>query len=234
MPKLCKLLKSLTPEGAKKAIYIDFEGVGKSTKTKINPKPSLLGVLTGRQYKAYILDESLKPVTKGRTGFVGNGTADRILEPDLDQVVLDLVECANAEKRTILYFSDHEKSTIEEHCSPEVYEAFSEVSGNAKLLLQKWKNRRPRQREGYENTLNDFCRLAGKPKWCPKPPQVGSKKGAAAAIRRLWKECPKAKRWSMLKEEDQSLARELLAYNRQDCVVTRKLTIKAVNALAPR
>lgn len=234
MPKLSKLLKSLTPEDAKKAIYIDFEGVGKSRNAKHGPRPALLGVLVNNRYTGYILEKKLRPITKGLEGFAAMGIASRIFNPCLDAVIEELTRRAQEEKRVILYFSDHEKTAIEEHCDSETAAAFGELSGNAKLLLQKWRNRRPRQRMNHGNGLNDFCMLAGKPAWIPEPPQMGAKKGPAAAIRILCEKCAETGRWSELKPAHQQLARDLLKYNREDCVVTRRLAIKAANALAAK
>ena len=234
MPKLSKLLKSLTPEDAKKAIYIDFEGVGKSRNAQHGPRPALLGALVNNRYTGYILENQLRPITKGLKGFASMGIGSRIFNPCLDAVIEELTRRAKEEKRVILYFSDHEKTAIDEHCGSEAAAAFREVSGNAKLLLQKWKNKRPRQKMNHDNSLNGFCMLAGEPVWIPEPPKMGARRGPAAAIHILRKECVETRRWSGLRPAHQQLARDLLKYNREDCVVTRKLAIKAANALAAK
>lgn len=231
MSRLPKSLESLNPSAARKAIYIDFEGTKARPGTRTIPRPSLLGVLVDQQYTAYLLEEQFGPVTKAVRGFKGSQIEGRVLETDLNKVIRQLIQRAEAEGRLILYFSQHEQAVIKAHCDPDTSRDFRKVSANAKGLISKWAGTRPRQRKNHDKGLDDYCRLAGHPDWCAVPPVVGSRSGPAAAIRRLRKVFAKTRRWSQLKPEDQQLVRDFLKYNLADCWATRRLTTKAANAL---
>ncbi|WP_193211154.1 hypothetical protein [Luteolibacter marinus] len=214
------MLRKLSRADAKKAIYIDFEGPGRSPENPA-PRPSLLGIFHQDGYEAVILDPSLSILSKGKVGFPG----PRRMEPDLNRVLAELVAKAREQGVPILHFSRHEEEMIKAHCDPVVSQSFGMHACNAKLLIDWWARQRPVNRPS-ERTLDDYCRLGGIP--CPVPPQPG----VAETLRRLARDCSKVRRWTSLSPERKEQARELFHYNRGDCRALYKLTLKASSLLA--
>jgi hypothetical protein len=82
-----------------------------------------------------------------------------------------------------------------------------------------------RQGEVQDKMLDELIRcLVGGPGSPPKPAD-----GVAEALRRLAKAGRRSNRWRNWAERHQTLARELIAYNRGDCRAVARLTNRVVS-----
>ena len=207
---------TLTPDQAKRAFYVDFEGEGKRGNGEI-PQPSMLGIYCrdGRPaYRVQILERTMKPLAYA--GFTSECFGC------MESAINALIHQAQSEDRKILYFSQHEQHMVNTFCSQTTANEFMARSGNAKLLLKRWVGRTGRPKC---HSLEDYCRVIDRaPYEAPKP-------SVAEAIRRLRTACCTAKRWRRVDTAKKELAKQLFSYNKQDCLALYQLTKKAANCL---
>ncbi|MDA9857681.1 ribonuclease H-like domain-containing protein [Rubripirellula sp.] len=207
---------TLTPDRAKRALYIDFEGEGIRGDGEI-PPPVMLGIYCRDgcpSHRVQILESTLKPLV--HAGF-SSECFDHI-----EAAIHSLLDQARSEDRDILYFSQHEQDMVNRFCSHRTANEFTARSGNAKLLLKRWVRRTGKARC---HTLEDYCQVIDRtPYEAPKP-------SVAEAIRRLRKASGTARRWRHMESNKKKLAKQLFAYNKQDCLALFKLTKKAANCL---
>ncbi|MGB0599205.1 MAG: hypothetical protein ACPGLY_21180 [Rubripirellula sp.] len=207
---------TLTPDRAKRALYIDFEGEGIRGNGEI-PPPVMLGIYCRDgcpTYHVQILESTLKPL-------VHAGFSSECFD-HMEVAINSLLDQARSEDRDILYFSQHEQDMVNRFCSHQTVNEFTARSGNAKLLLKRWARRTGRARC---HTLEDYCQAIERtPYEAPKP-------SVAEAIRRLRKACRTTRRWRHMESNKKELAKQLFAYNKQDCLALFKLTKKAANCL---
>jgi hypothetical protein len=211
-----KPVLSLTPDRAKRALYVDFEGEGKRGDGEI-PQPSMLGIYCreGRPtYRVQILERELRSLAYA-------GIRAECFR-SMEVAISSLVRQAQAEDRDVLYFSQHEQDMVNTFCSQATADQFMARSGNAKLLLKRWTRRTGRPRC---HSLEDYCRVIDRPPYdAPKP-------GVAEAIRRLRTACKASRRWRRLDPAKKELAKQLFAYIKEDCLALFRLTKKAANCL---
>ncbi|MDG2223153.1 MAG: hypothetical protein P8L85_17360 [Rubripirellula sp.] len=207
---------ALTPDRAKRALYIDFEGEGRRGNGEI-PSPVMLGIYCRDRHPTYcvqIIEPTLKPL-------VHAGVSSECFDC-MESAINSLLAQAGSEDRDILYFSQHEQDMVNRFCSQLTANEFMARSGNAKLLLKRWVRRTGRP---TCHSLDDYCKVIDRlPYDAPKP-------SVAEAIRRLRKACCTAKRWRRIESKQRELAKQLFAYNKQDCLALHKLTKKAANCL---
>ena len=209
-------VRKLKPDRAKRALYVDFEGEGVKSDGEV-PQPVILGIYCRAwrpSYRLQILEPELRLLANA--GF----QAERLTS--MEAGISSLIRHAEVEDRDILFFSQHEQEMVDRFCKPETSEAFRIRSGNAKLLLSRWARRAGRPKC---HSLDDFCRMIDRlPNDPPKP-------SVAEAIRRIREACRNTNRWRSLDPSKQTLARKLLAYNKEDCLALYQLTKKAANYL---
>ena len=212
-----------------KAIYLDFEGVGRSVSEPM-PRPHLLGVYRpscnarGRStYTSHLFRTEWKPVANGLSA-----CAD---PADLCLTIGQLVEEAIHEEHILIYWSDYEAQAVSTHC-PGLSDRFGRVSLNLKPLVDTMVNRlgladrlpeRRRSLAGYMNVI------------FPKTREMTSLDGGPAeACRRLDQYCATNRRWKSWPDSHRDVARNLIDYNRSDCRSTWRLAVRLAKHLASR
>lgn len=207
---------ALTPDRAKRDLYVYFEGEGKRSNGEIS-QPTTLGIYCreGRPtYRVQILEQTLQPLVYA--GFPAECFGS------METAIPALVQQAQAEDRDILYFGQHEQEMVNTFRSQATADEFMARSGSAKLLLKRWVRRTGRPQC---HTLGDYCRAIG------QPPYEAPKPGVGETIRRLRRACTVSKRGRNLDSGKKKLASQLFAYNKEDCLALYRLTKKAANCL---
>ena len=205
-----------TTDDARKAIIIDFEGIKSEGEDK-NPLPILLGThgpWEGRrlQYRAFLIKPVLAPIARART-LTGQPRRATLVEA-LEQIC-DLAESKGLK---IAYYSDHERKVIKKH-APSCYERFRVLSVNviplARPLCRTMGMTRPFSLERVITCLRPRgARIS-------IPPEGGP----AAVCRKIEEYARRTKRWGNWTELQKGLVNELLRYNREDCIGTRRVLI---------
>ena len=206
---------------SKKHICIDFEGEGKKNSGE-RPLPHLLGALVprldghGKDYYLFLLREELAPIERaaslpGKTEFRRTCT--------LTEAIAQLIELAEARDCRLVGYSIHELNVIQDH--------LPQRSAERKAFELRWYNVKKkataiRNRLGIDapdRTLDSLSRALMPKHKSPPPPKCG----AAEACRRLSAAVSKSTRWRSWAPTHKQLAKELLAYNKGDCVAVCKL-----------
>ena len=204
-----------------KHICIDFEGEGKKGSGE-RPLPHLLGALVprldghGKDYYLFLLREELAPIERaasipGKTEFRRTCT--------LAEAIAQLIELAEARDCHLVGYSIHELNVIQDH--------LPQRSAERKAFELRWYNVKKkatalRNRLGIDapdRTLDSLIRALMPKHKSPPPPKCG----AAEACRRLSAAGFKSTRWRSWAPKHKQLAKELLAYNKGDCVAVWKL-----------
>ncbi len=216
--------KTLSTIEARRAIVIDFEGIKRHGENR-HPMPTLLGAdgpwgQRRPHYKAYLLKEFLKPISKSRTLRV-----QPILR-SLEDALHEVCELAESCEVRIVYYSVHEDSMIKMR-APEVYDRFKSLAINALPIARK-ACRAGGMRTPFtlERVITHLNRRRTK---TPIPP-VGVK-GVADACRKIEAYARKNSRWRNWAPDQKRLVDELLRYNEEDCKATRKVLISCCHQL---
>lgn len=207
--------KFITWEESARSIVIDFEGPGRSPKDPC-PHPVLLGALVPSlggeppRYYAWLLFDELLPMEKTRQ--LPGLRRVTALEDALEEVL----GLASERDGRLAAFSIHEANVVRAHSAPGITSRFEDRFLNVKTLAE-----RAARDRGIETgaTLEEMVR-AFKPNLEPLP-QVED--GPAAACRALRKAGAASQRWKHWPLKAQTLARQLLDYNRGDCKAARML-----------
>ena len=208
-----------------KHICIDFEGEGKKGSGE-RPLPHLLGALVprldgqGKDYYLFLLRNELAPIERaasipGKTEFRRTCT--------LTEAIAQLIELAEARDCRLVGYSIHELNVIQDH--------LPQRSAERKAFELRWYNVKKkatalRNRLGIDapdRTLDSLIRALMPKHKSPPPPRWGKKGQAAEACRQLTKAGAKSKHWRSWARRHQELAKDLLAYNRGDCIAVWKL-----------
>jgi len=220
---MAKLKDCLTIEQAKRGIYIDFEGFGRSVSDPL-PNPHLLGAWCNgnkNKNKLYLLRDYFKPL--GRPAVVSNLWASRPVM-SINEAILELIEWSTRENRLLLYYSKHEKDAIKKHCSKEVSNAFLERSRNAKLTINEW-HRKKRRGNPKSKSLKWYFSFIKYENQTPADYKM------TEALKKIEDAVQKTTRWKQLDKKIQDMWAQLVMYNLHDCKGLNKLTEKAANGL---
>ena len=222
--------KKLTKDQAKRALYIDFEGLKKEKSKEVTP--TILGTLDitsarKRKFKAFILHENLHLLTRPRLyPEHGVSTIDREVMVLNEAIALLTQEC-KINHRVICAYTQHEIKEIRKWCSKDVYEAFEPYFYDAKQVIDLWVNKYHPNNRLYrgERTLDAYCHLFNVPNVPPPKPNVTD------AIRKITAACKRYKKWRAVPNTTKASARQLFYYNKNDCESLYRLTVRAVNCL---
>ena len=210
----------------RRAIYLDFEGEGVRPGTTDIPLPHMAGTYVtdssktvGGRYSVTAFNETWKPVK--------NGCREVTAIMSIKEFLWQLIELSISEDRTIYYWTQHELAVVESLEDDELTRAFKEVSLNIKPLAKRVVNRRRlRLADHSDKALNNFLKTL-----CPNSQQVEEiQLGAAESCRRLDNYSGKAKRWSRWTDQQRSLAKSLIQYNKEDCLGLYRLTKRSLVA----
>jgi hypothetical protein len=207
----------------KNAIYLDFEGEGKKADHSI-PCPHIAGLyrpyLEGYKYSVLFFKESWKPIKSGH-----NVDRDRI--GNFNDLMADLIEEAEQEGRLIIFWTVHERTIIEHH-APELLERFDRVGFNLYKSARRFANRRGLLRDNDEKKgLNQYLKLLKN----AAPLVIACKPTAAEACRRIDNYASRKRRWRLWTDEQKSVAKGLIRYNKDDCLAVLKLARKLGNSV---
>ena len=210
----------------RRAIFLDFEGEGVRPGTTDIPLPHMAGTYVtdssktvGGRYSVTAFNETWKPVK--------NGCREVTAIMSIKEFLWQLIELSISENRTIYYWTQHELAVVESLEDDELTRAFKEVSLNIKPLAKRVVNRRRlRLADHSDKALNNFLATL-----CPNSQQVEEiQLGAAESCRRLDNYSGKAKRWSRWTDQQRSLAKSLIQYNKEDCLGLYRLTKRSLVA----
>jgi len=213
---------NLTPELVSNGIYLDFEGEGKKRDGTI-PSPHIAGIykpyMESYKYSVLFFKSDWKPVKSGH-----NVANDAI--GSFKVLMEELINEAEVENRRIFYWTIHEKTIIQMH-APELLERFERVGFNLHKPAKKFANRRGLLRDSDEKKgLNQFIKILKK----ASPLIVACQPTAAEACRRLDNYSIKKKRWRLWTQEQKNVAKDLIRYNKDDCLGVFRLAKKIGNS----
>ena len=206
-----------------KHICIDFEGEGGATRSELRT-PSILGAVipTWRRgaknwnYRCYVLDPHLKAMAFPRAQEL---VGERIY-CSLDEAVLDLVKLAESKDCDLVYYAKHEKRIIEEFCTdPDLVSRFNVLARDVhKEVREVVKNQRFNVSKGELSIERALQKLGCANETIPKPGN-----GVGETCKFIRKAGRQARVWAEWPRQAKNLARDLLIYNRQDCVAAHAL-----------
>ena len=218
--KLIRHPKQLA-RAANRAIYIDFEGLGKPEGADEAPDPSLLGVVTSDRYTAFIHDEDMHHAARGRAKS-RQGLARAARRVGLEAALVEILAKAEREDRYIVHYSWHEKRMIAQALGVDhpLYKRFVRRQLDAKDVLKKASGNGLIQRPEDHTLLDYACVL--EPGYVPHAlnekaaEKIGTIKNQARADRA------------------QKHLAELLDYNREDCDLMRRCLLETARVIRGR
>ena len=211
-------LERLSKREARDAIYLDFEGEG-LIRDKL-PMPALAGTEINGSYVFWIFDERLRILARARRGLPWSRNVT-----GFSSFLNWITTTAKVQGRRICFFSEHEKRVVSEHADDRMNKDFEELGYNGKLLIERW-YRKKASEAPVEATLSAFAEFAAL-KQVPAPAE-----GVGRVIRRLRDACDGERRLSKLAVRDRQRWVSLIKYNRNDCLLTRRLVKRAANYLS--
>ena len=206
-------------------LFLDFEGEGPKGPGRVPQLPFLAGLYRpkarGRksQFSVSLFREHCTPVK--------NGIPEILEITTLEAFITRITEQAETDGLTICYWSDHESAIIKRFLEPKrrLIKRFEAISLN--ILPQARKHLRRLGQEPPDSgnkVLNHYLALI-----CPKAAPVSMPRvGAAVSCQRLERYSDKEKKWSRWTDRQKSVAKELVRYNREDCLAAAKLARKLI------
>ena len=206
----------LTPEEARRALYIDFEG-GKGE------PPVLLGCgrRTGRGARRFVP----QVITDLRFAPLAD---DEVEVRPLADAVEGILQRAESKDRRIVAWSTHERDVIEAYC-PEHLARFDERFVNGKRVAQRWRNALHGGDTPPGNHLADYLALIGY--------QVDASAGpgnVGETVSRIAKSLAKGKGLAGLTDDQRRRWTDLREHNLDDCRGMRAICLKAAAEFAAR
>ena len=210
-------------------LFLDFEGEGPKGPDRVPKLPFLAGLYQpknrGRksQFSVSLFREHCTPIKNGIPEISEITTLEAFIER--------ITKRAETEDLTIYYWSEYELDVLKEFLKSNrsLIKRFTKISLNAKLDAKTYLNRLGREVPEHEKKkLNAFLSAV-----CPKATPVSAPRlGAAESCRRLERYSLKEKKWSRWTDKQKSVAKELVRYNREDCVATAKIMRKILSSPA--
>lgn len=230
MPRM-KKDSDVTPEVAKRGIYIDFEGPGKKKDGSLQ-MPCFLGVLVAKTFSQDFFEPEFKTVLKGRNPAPRPPATREITT--LDSCMEELIERCRDEDRKMFAFSIAEEDLLEAFCSRDLVRRIesAKLLINAKINpLKRWRNKLHGGKRPHPEKLKSYFDLINY-----KLPQelIDEPVKPAKIIHAIRAAVGKTNYWSKLKDKTKNDWVRLLLYNYHDCKGLQRLTIKAANGLAAK
>lgn len=218
-------IKDFTPDVAARSYYLDFEGEGKKQDNKTPPLPHLAGVYRPKngesksQYIAQLYRSSWVPPHKSV-----NGPTELV---NFQQGIEQLIDRAEKEGGYIVYWSCHEEDVIKTHV-PNLAARFDARSINLLPELRRIKRRRKIEfNPAFDKDLNKYLDI-----FAPRFKKVVTPKlGAAELCRRIDKHCDSGLSYRKWPDKAKGYVKDLIGYNRQDCIATWRLAKYYANHL---
>ena len=198
------------------AVYIDFEGEGKSAAGEMRP-PHMVGVFRpaatgkGGSYQSIFFKELWRPAA--------NGVYQTAVTCEFDKFFTDLADELEDNDKNIVAWSIYEEDVIKKSLSPKLQRRIVPKIYNLRPLARKYLRLTRRLQPGETvkgKPLEEFIALIFQ-KRNPFPPIAI---GAAEACRRIDRACTSNKRWKGFSDEQKQYVKDLVAYNKGDCRAT--------------
>jgi hypothetical protein len=204
----------LTPDEARRALYIDFEG------RKAGP-PVLLGCTTKSRVRSHL--SVWQAVTEPR--LTPLAVADGIESMRLTDAVEHILRRAERKDRLIVAWSERELDVVRELC-PEHLERFGTRFRNARALAERWRNKCHDGVKPPSAALADYLWLTGYvvPERA-RPGRVGE------TIRLVRGSLDRHGRVSDITDNQLRRWDDLREHNRHDCAGMRAVTILAAEEI---
>ena len=206
----------LTPEQARQALYIDFEG-GKGE------PPVLLGCgrRTGRGQRQfvpqYITDVRFAPLAD-----------DEVEVLPLTDAVERILQRAKSKDRLIVAWSNHELDVVKEYC-PKQVDRFQARYVNARTFAVYWRNACHAGERPATNTLADYLALVDyKVSDGAGPGNVGE------TVSRIARSLAKGKGEAGLTDDQRRRWCDLREHNLHDCRGMKEVSVRAAEEIAAR
>jgi hypothetical protein len=222
------MIKELNSFEYRKAIFIDFEGEGRSKAGEIK-KPHMVGEFLpnqkgkGGKYHATFFRENWAPVK--------NGTFRESSIIEFSAYFENLADRLESEDCFLVFWSAHEETVMKKFLSSSLISTFENRFHNLHPVARRYANRRRafgHDKHARGRSLEEFFEALYR-KRKPMPPIT---LGPAEACRRLDIACAKHKKWKLFSSVQKKYAQDLLAYNRGDCQSTWLIAKKIGNFFA--
>lgn len=191
----------MTAAEARRAIYIDFEGL-------LNQAPSMIGVSIDSRFYQAAFDEGLRPAA----------AAKKIRVRRADELAGGLLERALREKRRIAAFSDCEKRIFRKYYGLDL----SPVYADASRIVRKWAAGAYPDLKPRSKTLKAYLKLIG----YERATCLGERQ-AAQRIRAVRDMCLRRGSYEALTPVVKAKWTKLLEYNKVDVLGMRELCRRA-------
>lgn len=230
MPRM-KDDSDVTPEMAKRGIYIDFEGPGRKKDGSLQ-MPCFLGVLVEKVLWQDFFDPTFETVLKGRNPAPKPRATREITT--LDDCMEYLIEYCHEEDRKMFAYSIAEENLLQAFCSPGLVRriASGNLLINAKVNpVKRWRNELHDGEKPDPETLKAYLELIG---YTLPQELVDEPVKPAKIIRAIREAVDRTNRWKNLGDRVKQDWVRLLLYNYHVCRGLQRLTVKAANGLASR
>ncbi len=208
----------LTPEEARRALYIDFEG-------RKDTAPVLLGCAhrAGKGEKPWVWQAVTDPLFEPLT------RADDDIEPlSLPDAVERILQRAEAKDRLIVAWSEHELDVVKEYC-PQHLARFEARFVNARTFAVYWRNVVHGGDKPATGDLPTYLALID----YDLPEDAGPGR-AGETIRLVRKALEKGQEIDGLTDNQRRRWRQLRAHNLHDCHGMKKICVQAAEEVAAR
>lgn len=199
-----KIEKYISMEAAERAIYIDFEGF-------TDQSPALLGILIDDQFEQVVLDPRLQQAA----------VAKHLRVVSLDDIIKELMNRANEEKRYVVAYTQHEKNVVRRFADIDLTGPYRD----ARMIAMRWR-RRPFETGNTDRTLKNYLKAIGFVR--------GTYLGDRLSTTRLGeviKMLDERKSYDDLTAVKKAKWTKLLSHNRIDCQGMKALVLHALRAL---
>lgn len=208
----------ITAEEASHAIYLDFEGVGKSRKSDPDPLPVLGGTIVDGDYFCHILDERLRQ----------GADAKSFPLLSLTDYLASLIDRAKQERRRIVYWTSHEEAVFRSHGFPpdelgfdlkiEVKPHFRRLFKESKEAYGKLFEARGAKKDKLRQKAFGLCvQCAEQCSDSFRVPSAYGKGMVGGFIRMALDECEAKDSYSKWKPSAKRRWSRLISHNRLDC-----------------
>jgi hypothetical protein len=229
-----KTHKIPSPDQLRNAIYIDFEGEGKKKNGEI-PMPHMVGCAEpnhknkGIKYSCCFFFDKWQPAKNGTQGKLkGEVNIYSSEVKDFQSYFENLAEKLEAKNCFLIYWTQHEEVVLEKFLSKDLFNRIKKRFYNLHPIAKKYANKKRafgKNDSAYKKSLEEFFSVLYE-KRNPNPP---FKLGAAEACRRIDKACVSVSRFKNFSEKQKGYLRDLLVYNRGDCLSTWLIAKKVGN-----
>lgn len=221
----------ITPEQARRALYVDFEGRKKEPEM-------LLGVSWQRYSKGppslrhYIVDKRLAPIADRITMDSDDIAEHEWIVTTTRNAVTELLRLAEKQDRLLVAWSRHDFNIVAQGrgLSPYQHRQLVPRYRDAKATAKKWVNRGiaggPLP-DGKRHTLDRYQRLIG----YHVPAHFGTGR-TGENLGKLIQALRKGRNWDDLTEPQQNYAIEVIGHNYHDLTGMRAITTRATDEIA--